>query len=171
VDFRLVVVLAVALPLGTAAAALVRQAWHGQARANDARGWPSTPGRVISSGVREVQVRQRVRTSVGRYRIVTRYAPAMVYTYVVNGAQYRGERLRMGEGFVSSDTHAAERASARYPIDSQVIVFYNPADPSDSTLDTRSGWGTRVLWAIAAGLLAAIILVAALIMSGPPIRP
>lgn len=170
-DFRIAIILAVALPLGTAAAALVQQARRGQARANDARAWPSSPGRVIWSGVREVEIRQRVRTSVARYRIVTRYAPAIAYTYTVNGAQYRGERLRMGNRLVSSDTRAAERASARYPADSQVIVYYNPADPSDSTLDTRLSWGIRVLWAVAVGLLATIILVAALILSSPPIQP
>jgi Protein of unknown function (DUF3592) len=170
VDLRPLLILLFALPLGAGTAALVVQAWRGQRRANAARAWPRTTGQVLWSGVRETMVRTRVRTSVASYRMTTAYAPRVVYAYVVDGTGYQGERLRMGESIISSDTRAAERVVARYPVGSDVMVYYNPADPTDATLDPRSGWGTRVLWMVALLMLVITAVVVGVFLSSPPIR-
>jgi hypothetical protein len=170
VDLRLLLILLLAAPLGMSAAAVAARAWRGQRRANAARAWPRTTGRVLSSNVREVMVRTRSSVGITTYRMTTGYVPYVVYTYVVDGAQYQAERLRMGESISSSDTRAAEQAVARYPAGADVTVYYNPADPADATLDPRTTWGTRILWMVVLLLLAITAVVVVVFLSSPPIR-
>jgi hypothetical protein len=170
VDLRPLLILLLALPLGIGAAAVAARAWRGQRRANAAGAWPRTSGRVLQSGVREVRFRTRMSVGITTYRMTTGYLPQVVYTYVVDGASYQGERLRIGESLISSDTRAAERIVARFPPGAGVTVYYNPADPADATLDPRATWGTRVLWMVALLLLVITAVVVVVFLSGPPIR-
>jgi Protein of unknown function (DUF3592) len=170
VDLRPLLILLFTLPLGAGAIAVAAQAWRGQRRANAARAWPHTSGRVDWSGVQKMAVRTRSRVTVTRYRRATRYAPCVIYSYTVDGVSYQAEQLHMGQTVVSSDTRAAERVVARYPAGGDVMIYYNPADPADATLDPRTGWGTRVLWMVALVMLVVMIGMIVAFASGPPIR-
>jgi hypothetical protein len=158
-DVQPLPILAVALPMLLVAGVVAAQAWHGQRQATAACNWPQTIGQVIWSGVRETRVRTRKRIGVSSYRMVTRYGPRVVYIYTVDGVRYQSERLQMGWALVSSEAGDGERVVARYPVGSQVTVYYNSANPAEATLDPRIGWGTRMLWLIALGLLLATIVV------------
>jgi len=116
-------------------------------------------------------VRTHSSTGITTYRMTTGYVPQVVYAYMIDGARYQAERLRMGETIISSDTRAAERVVARYPAGSDVTVYYNPADPADATLDPRTTWGTRVLWMVALLMLMITAVVVGVFLSSPPIRP
>ena len=169
-DLRPLLILLLAVPLGISAAAVAARAWRGQRQANAARAWPRTAGQVLWSGVREVVVRTRSSTGITTYRLATRYVPHVIYAYVVDGARYQAERLRMGESIANSDTRAAERTVARYPAGGDVTVYYNPSDPADATLDPRATWGTRVLWLVALLLLVITAVVIVVFLDSPPIR-
>jgi hypothetical protein len=169
-DLRPLLILLLGVPLGIGAAAVAARAWREQRLANAARAWPRTSGQVLRSGVREIIVRSRTSTGITTYRMVRRYTAQVVYAYSVDGVSYQAERLRIGESIVSSDTRAAERTVARYPAGSGVSVYYNPADPTDATLDPRTTWGTRVLWMVALLLLAITAAVVLVFLSSPPIR-
>jgi hypothetical protein len=171
VDFRFVLISLIALPLGLVAFVIAAQAWRGQRQANAARVWPSTTGWVISSGVRETTVRQRIRTSTSRYRMATRYAPRVIYSYEVNGSSYQSERLFMGDSLLTSEVSEAEREAARFPVGDSVTVYYHPANPAEATLDPRPGWGTRVLWLTALTLLVMTLAIIIFIVTSPPIPP
>lgn len=156
-DFRLFLLLIFILPIGFATTLLAARAWREQQRVNAARGWQSVPGKVIAASVESISLPVRVQTSTGAYRLANRYAPAIVYEYHVNGRRYYGNRLRLGSCILFSDFSGAEREAARYPIGSQVIVWYNPADLADSTLERRAGWEIWIQWLVC-GLLILIIL-------------
>lgn len=155
----------VLLLCGATAAMLAALAWRAQSTAQRARRWPRVQGQVIAASVQERQVRQRISTSTGRYRMATRYSARITYAYLVGGRRYTAERLRLGPVLLSSDTRAAEREIARYPIGSSVIVSYDPSNPSDATLETNVGWGTRLLWIAAASLLLLGVIAAAVIVN------
>lgn len=129
------------------------QAWRAHRRVLQARRWRQTSGIVILSEVREQQVRHP--TGIGeRYRMATRYAPHVVYHYVVDGVTYQADRLTLATTLLDSERAAAERAAERYPFGATVTIHYNPANPADATLKPHSGGGALLLWLVALGLLA-----------------
>lgn len=151
-DFRLLLTLVMTLPMGFVTFLLAARAWRNQQRVNAARGWRSVLGKVIAASVESVSLPVRVQTSTSSYRLATRYAPAVQYEYFVNGARYQADRLHLGPRILSSETSDAEQALKRYPVGSQVVVWYNPVNPTESALHVRAGWGVWTEWAIS-GLL------------------
>lgn len=169
-DLRLLLFPALILPMGVVVFLLASQAWESHTQARTARRWPQTSGKVLTAGVRETSVRVRRSTSIRRYRMATRYAPHVQYGYWVNDVSYQGQRLHMGPAVLSSEAGDAQQEAARYPVGSQVTVYYNPADPAESTLDPRVSRGTWLLWATALIALVVTFIIAGVILSIPPIR-
>jgi hypothetical protein len=165
---RLVLIALVALPLGIGALLIAARAWRERAQARQARLWPHTMGQVVASTVRETTVRVRVGTSTGRYRMAPRYAPQVLYAYEVHARPYQNDRLRIGAVLLSSSMQDAERGAARYPVGAPVRVYYNPSNPSESTLDWRSSWGTQILWLVALGLVIMLVIIVVILMPIPP---
>jgi Protein of unknown function (DUF3592) len=98
-------------------------------KCNRARSWPTAQGRVLDSRLREV------RDSEGKT-----WEVYILYEYWVDGQTYRSNVWRMQAGS-SSFTGAAEKAVARYPIGSRVMVYYNPDAPGDAMLEPgKMGW-------------------------------
>lgn len=87
--------------------------------------WPSTMGSVIMS-----RIEQRS-SSEGGY---TNY-PAVQYSYQVGGQAYQSYKLAPGPEVGGT---GAGKVVARYPVGAQVMVFYNPQNPSDAVLETKS---------------------------------
>ncbi len=166
-DFRFALIPAIAIPLGLVSLLLAKRAWRGWKQASAARNWPQTPGRVVESGIRETAVRARRQTSAASTRQATRYAPHIVYAYTVHGASYQGERLRFGPVTLSSEAGDAGRAASRYPLGSEVTVYYDPANPAESALDLRPGWGIWIEGLLALFLLLVNIAVIALLLGSP----
>jgi hypothetical protein len=111
--------------------------WASRREAAQASAWPQIAGRIVSSSVEHY--RQRVggaRTGV----LTTFYEAVVEYAYSVNGRDYHGTRLSFG-GKLAGAQALAEAQAARYPEDSQVMVHYDPMNPSNAVLDIKIAHG------------------------------
>lgn len=90
-------------------------------RAQGSATWPAVEGTVTVS--------QLDSTQDGALR------PNIQYAYVVNGQTFTGDRLKAGRKNLAAMGNAAQAATERYPKDSRVRVFFDPADPSQSALE------------------------------------
>jgi hypothetical protein len=86
--------------------------------------WPSTMGTVMMSSI------DRRSTSEG----YTDY-PVVQYSYQVGAQAYQGMKLAPGPEVGGT---GAGKVVARYPAGAQVMVFYNPINPSDAVLERKA---------------------------------
>lgn len=86
--------------------------------------WPSTMGTVMMS-------RTETRSSGDRY---TDY-PVVQYSYQVAGRAYQSLKLAPGPEVGGS---GAWKVVAKYPAGAQVMVFYNPQNPSEAVLERKA---------------------------------
>jgi len=93
--------------------------------------WPSTMGTVMMS-------RTETRSSGEGY---TDY-PVVQYSYQVRGQAYQGLKLAPGPEVGGS---GARKVVAKYPPGAQVMVFYNPENPSDAVLE-RNAPAQWLMW-------------------------
>jgi len=95
-----------------------------------ARHWLPARGRILSSQA----VQRRVTASTGdvRGRTELRNFPSITYEFHVGGRRYRGNRHSLGEDLGNTDVAAT---LARYPKGTEVVVYYDPANPSDSVIE------------------------------------
>lgn len=96
--------------------------------------WSSTLGTVSNSYL------ERRRSSKGGS---TSY-PVVHYSYQVNGEGYLGRKIAPGMEVGGS---GAGGVVARYPVGAQVMVFYDPENPSDAVLE-RKAHAQWVLWLV-----------------------
>ena len=118
--------------------------WAAHRQVAEASGWPQTVGHIVSSRV------ENYRQRVGGARtgsLVTFYEAVVEYDYSVSGSTYHSTRLSFG-GKTAGSQQQAEAAAARHPEGSQVMVHYDPKNPSDAVLDVRIAQG--VLWIVVA---------------------
>ncbi len=86
--------------------------------------WPSVKGTVQSSSVKRIN----------RAKKSDRYQVNIVYKYEVEGKSYNGSRVRFGE---QPDTSMeADSIVAKYPVKSEVTVYYQPGNPEEAVLET-----------------------------------
>lgn len=97
-------------------AALVRRA---------AAAWAQTAGTVLSTTIQIRRLGQR-RSEV----------PVVIYAYQVDGRPYQSYRVRATDdtGGISLNGDAS-RTLERYPVGSNVTVYYDPADPANAALE------------------------------------
>jgi hypothetical protein len=86
--------------------------------------WPSTMGVVQMSTIEQ-------RSSEDGY---TDY-PVVQYSYQVGGQSYQSMKLAPGPEVGGS---GARGVVAKYPAGAQVMVFYNPQNPSDAVLERKA---------------------------------
>lgn len=98
--------------------------------------WPSTMGTVNASYL------ERRSSSEGGS---TDY-PVVQYSYQVGGQMHQGTKLAPGPEVGGT---GAGKVVARYPEGAQVMVFYNPNNPSDAVLE-RKAPAQWVMWLILA---------------------
>ena len=111
----------------------------GAATAIRSLGWPATTGEIISSQVCESYSRSG-----------TGYYPCVKYRYSVDGRSFEGDSIG-GDPPAPGDRERAELALLKYPVGSQVKVFFNPGSPGEACLEPGAvSLNTYV--AIAAGL-------------------
>lgn len=114
------------------------------------RAWPTVDGQITRSEV-ETTVQQHNRANPGRRGYdVTMYVPRLVYSYQVGGNSFEGDNS--GWSGSASTPSYAEKAIKRYAPQTMVKVFYNPLDPTQSTLKPAGRTFALVLWLLAAGL-------------------
>ena len=89
-----------------------------------ARNWATTTGKIITS---------RVEVSGGEY---TSVRPFVVYQYNVYSQDYSNSQIKAGDVHMSSyNSRAAYDKVDKYPVGSEVTVYYNPEDPQQSALE------------------------------------
>ncbi|MBN2040216.1 MAG: DUF3592 domain-containing protein [Spirochaetes bacterium] len=86
--------------------------------------WPSVKGKITYS-----------RVEAGRNNKKQEYLPSVKYIYRVN------KKLYTGNNITASDVYQKTRGSAntilkKYPVGGEVSVYYNPANPDNSVLET-----------------------------------
>lgn len=96
--------------------------------------WPSTMGTVNASYL------ERRSSSEGGS---TNY-PVVQYSYQVGGQPYQGMKIAPGPEVGGT---GAGKVVGRYPAGAQVMVFYNPQNPSDAVLETKAP-AQWVMWLI-----------------------
>jgi hypothetical protein len=96
--------------------------------------WPSTMGTVNTS-----YLERRHSSDSGS----TDY-PVVEYSYQVGPQAYRGLKIAPGPEVGGT---GAGKVVARYPAGAQVMVFYNPQNPSDAVLETKAP-AQWVMWLI-----------------------
>ena len=86
--------------------------------------WPSTMGTVMMSRIEQ-------RSSDDGY---TDY-PVVQYSYQIGGQAYQSMKLAPGPEVGGT---GARKAVAKYPAGAQVMVFYDPQNPSDAVLERKA---------------------------------
>lgn len=92
--------------------------------------WPSVPGTITASAVRE-----NSSTDEDGHESTT-YSPAVEYEYLVNNQAYKGKRINYGVGS-SSNRAAAQKEVDRFLPGMAVTVYYNPEKPGEAVLDRK----------------------------------
>jgi hypothetical protein len=103
--------------------------WTRAGIASDAQRWPSAPGIVVSAAV--------AGGGKGGYR------PQIVYQYEVAGVTYASDRYTLGT-MSHGGRDGSEATVAAHAPGTPVRVYYDPADPSQATLQ-RDGAATANL--------------------------
>src|SRR5665213_210861 len=110
------------------------------------KSWPQIAGRITKSEV-ATTVQEHQRANAGRSYDVTMYVPRVVYTYQVEGNSFEGDNI--GWSGSASTTSYAEKVIKRFALQMPVQVFYNPLDPTQSTLKPAGAMFAIVLWLLA----------------------
>jgi uncharacterized protein DUF3592 len=123
--------------------------WSQSRKGNSAQNWPITTGTIVSA-----DLSQQSRRNQQGYHDVT-YAPVVEYTYEVNGQTYRGDKISSG-WTVSYNLSMAQNKMNKYPPGTKVDVHYNPNNPAEAVLETRSTSGNVFMIAGGAILVPAL---------------
>ena len=97
-------------------------------KAKQSVNWPSVPGSVISS---EKEKHTTTEESGSSKRTVTYYLAAINYEYQVDGKAYRSNRIAFG----GQNRNQTVTLLNKYPKGKSVIVFYDPDDPEEASLE------------------------------------
>jgi hypothetical protein len=89
--------------------------------------WPSVKGVVLHARTRQCYFRG---TPTG-------LSPEVTYKYVVNGQEWIGTRLDIKNHCAADEV--VQSYVAKFPVRSQVLVFYNPSSPAESLLHPGPG--------------------------------
>jgi Protein of unknown function (DUF3592) len=116
---------------------LIYRTQQSKKKAQVSQNWPSTPGQVTDSHVS----RSQSTDSDGDTSIS--YSARVAYTYQVGGQAYSGQNNAFGFNPSYSSESKAQAEAARYPVGSQVPVYYDPGKPSDAVLE-RQASGSKV---------------------------
>lgn len=103
-------------------------------RASASQSWMGAQGKVTESFVHEST------STDSDGHTSTDYKPKVHYIYSVNGREYECNRINFGGG--STSRAKAQSVIAQYPIESSVIVYYDPQNPKQAVLErtTQGGW-------------------------------
>ncbi len=118
--------LCVVVPLGAVGYFVIRRLNQGQQAVVASQSWPSTTGTVI---------RAFAETSSSGDGIIS-YYPRIIYEYEVDGQRYQGKDLRASDRFMTKGMPQIKVMEIvdQYPAGTQVVVYYNPANPAEAAL-------------------------------------
>ncbi|GLQ48449.1 hypothetical protein GCM10007862_35000 [Dyella lipolytica] len=105
-------------------------------KAKESLAWPSTDGEISHSAVL-----YQTNTSTDSAQT---YKADIAYRYKVNGKSYSSSRISLLD--LSSSTRSAQNTVDRYPDNSSVQVYYNPANPAEAVLKPGESSGLTFLY-------------------------
>jgi hypothetical protein len=114
-----------------------------------ARGWPTVTGSVLSTGLSEST--NTTTDANGMMSTSTSYVPVVEYLYEVNGQSFQNNRVFPGR-VLGFGRRAAARVIANYSPGMNTAVYYDPANPAESVLETEAK-GSNLLWYMGLGFL------------------
>lgn len=106
-------------------------------KARQSSHWPSVHGRITASKIIRRSGKQSVR-------------PFIEYTYSAAGREFVGNRVEFGVPIINGPSSLAEPLVSRYPAGTDVVVYVNPINPSESVLEP--GVRRRTFFLFAGGL-------------------
>lgn len=90
-----------------------------------AQSWPATSGTILSA---TIQTRRSGRS--------ISVSPVVIYSYNVSGREYQSQIIKAGEQFLNvGGSIIANQVIQRYPVGSNVTVYYNPQNPGEAALE------------------------------------
>lgn len=108
--------------------------YHMYHKTEEAKAWPTTTGRVITSEVK----------SQGSTRM---YKPAVQYGYTVGGKNYLSSHVSFAE-YSSSHPSRAQSIISKYPVGATILVHYQPQNPDLAVLDPGDMGGIYIPFVI-----------------------
>ena len=108
-------------------------------------GWPQVEGEVVESAVATTTMLQGGTT----------FTPRVVYRYAVGQDVFQGDNV--GSVVSSSNAKGPNKAVARHAVGSRVKVFFNPENPTESTIAPRVGLLPPIFWLLAVGVALAAL--------------
>jgi len=112
--------------------------WPKYQLAKASAAWPTTTGRIVTSRVDDA------RDSKGKRS----YSASVNFTYNVLNHEYLSDQIWAGGGYSSSSKPAHEQVVSRYPVGSEVPVYYDPQKPQQGILVPGLTWMNYVLLGI-----------------------
>lgn len=135
----------------------VKSAFSDSIKNKAALGWQKTSGRITEARVVET----------GSTDARAMYAPAVTVRYQADGKWYSCQRLYVGYGTTSNSCQVYADVAGLTSGD-KTMVYYNPADPSDSMLRPGSHGINKVFMAVGSVMIAiSLILGIPLLFSKP----
>ena len=110
-------------------------------KAKTTESWPTASGSIVSS---RLDQNTRTERRDGHSYTSTSYTPIVEYTYEVGGKTYQGNKVFPGAS-MSYDHGTAQGIVNRYQPGAAVTVHYDPADPTQAVLETKSKGGNLFL--------------------------
>ncbi len=90
--------------------------------ANSTKDWPTVQGKIVTAEVRPGGTEGKSR-------------PAVRFQYSLRGSIYRSEQYRRNVAGQLMNTAAAEALVKKYPVGTQVLVHYEPENPSNAIIE------------------------------------
>lgn len=94
--------------------------------AQESEDWPTVTATVLNSGVG--------RTSSGSDSNSPSYYAFVTYEYVVDGTTYQGNEVKVGISEYSLSENEARAFANIHPPDSEIEVYYDPANPEKTAI-------------------------------------
>ena len=123
--------------------------WNKSRLVRRSKRWPSTLGEIIESKM------VRESNDHGNH-----YHPKIVYRYSARGRSFEGDTVQIGVGGNTGARRKARETVNRYPVGSQVLVYFDPGKPDRACLERRGegGWVLYVLGIVYPFLLIGVFL-------------
>ncbi|RUL74560.1 DUF3592 domain-containing protein [Dyella choica] len=124
------------------------------AKAKQSLSWPSTEGEIAHSAVLyqtdtsndQGDAFDTQTDTSNTIRATSTYKADIVYRYKVRGKSYSSSKISFMD--FASTNNRAQSVVNRYPDNSTVQVYYNPANPADAVLEPGDASGITLLYAI-----------------------
>lgn len=94
-------------------------------QAKSSTSWESVPGKILKSTV------EKRRNEDGGI-----YEPIIVYSYKIKKKRYQSRTVYFGESLEQTSLKFSQELVSKFPVSTQVNVYYNPKSPSNSILLT-----------------------------------